>query len=91
MARTEHLGVCCPWVWENNDNEITTIITPCLLTQQPALWPNEFLAEWRGGDFMITTTTKTTMTTATARTMTITQQPTSWSDAFLVEGGEGKK
>jgi hypothetical protein len=59
--------------------------------QQPTLWPNAFLAEWRRGDFTITTTTKSTMTTTTARTMTITQQPISWSDAFLAEGGEGKK
>ena len=61
--------------------------------QQPTLWPNAFLAEWRGGDFTITMTTKTTMTTTTARTrtMTITQQPTSRSDAFLEEGEEGKK
>ena len=59
--------------------------------QQPTLWPNAFLAEWRGGEFTITTTTKTMMTTTTARTMTITQQPTSWSDAFLAEVGEGGK
>ena len=91
MARKERLGVRCPWVWDDDDNEITAIITPCLLTQQPNLWPNEFLAEWRGGGFMITRTIKTTMTTTTARTMTITQQPISWSDAFLAEGGEGKK
>ena len=34
-----------------------------------------------------TTTTAMTMSTTTARMTTITQQPTSWSDAFLAEGG----
>ena len=59
----------------------------CPEIQQPTLWPNAFQAEWRGGDFTITMATKTTMTTVTARTMTIMQQPISWSDAFLEEGG----